>query len=134
MNIFKKIIIHGVIALFCVLPIVALGQVDTNQPINNTSINIKILNPLKCGTTDDKCDLFALIAVLLQNVVMPIAGVLVVLYIIWAGFKYVQAQGKPGEIAKANENLKWALIGAGVLLGAAGISAVVQNTVSQLIK
>ena len=44
------------------------------------------------------------------------------------------AQGNEKEITAAHENLKWALIGTGILLGAAGISTVVQNTVTALIK
>ena len=88
----------------------------------------KICNPFKGGD-----DLMSLITTLLKNVVMPIAAIASVLYIIWAGFQYVQARGNPGKITEANKNLLWVLIGVGVLLGAAGISEVVQNTIKALI-
>jgi type IV secretory pathway VirB2 component (pilin) len=74
-----------------------------------------------------------LVTTILNNVVMPIAAVAVVIFIIWAGFTFLQAQGKPAEIDKAKQRLLWSLIGAGVLLGAAGISAVVQSTINSLI-
>lgn len=89
----------------------------------------QICNPFKGGDT-----LPELIDAVLNNVIMPIAAVASVVYIIWAGFKYVLAQGKPAEIEKATDNLKYALIGVGILLGAAGISKVMVATVNSLIK
>jgi Tfp pilus assembly protein PilN len=56
------------------------------------------------------------------------------MYVIFAGFKYVQAKGNPAEIQKAHQRLLWTLIGVGVLLGAAGISAVLQTTVNSFLK
>lgn len=64
---------------------------------------------------------------------MPIAAVAVVVWIIWAGFNFLMAQGNPAKIDQAKQRLLWSLIGAGILLGAAGISTVVQNTVRALI-
>lgn len=63
---------------------------------------------------------------------MPIAAVAAVVYIIWAGFSYVMAQGNPKEIEAAHQRLLWALVGTGILLGAAAISKVVENTVRGL--
>ena len=91
-------------------------------------ININIPNPINSG------DLMSLITTLLRSVVMPIAAVLVVLYIIYAGFTFVTAQGKPGEIEKAKQRLLWSLIGAGILLGAVAISEVVERTVNTIIR
>ncbi len=107
-------------------------------PPNSTSgtgagVNIKLENPFKCDT-GTKCTLFDLVYAVLNNIVMPIAAVAVVVWIIWAGFSFLMAQGNPGKIDAAKQNLLWALIGAGVLLGAAGIAKVVENTVEALIK
>jgi hypothetical protein len=115
MDTFKRICIHTFVLGFLCIPLVLHAQ------------SPKIDNPLKNAD-----DLSGLVVALLNNVVMPIAAVASVLYIIYAGFLYVQAQGKPAEIQKAHQNLLWALIGIGVLLGAAGISQVVQNTVKSL--
>ena len=65
---------------------------------------------------------------------MPIAAVAVVVWIIWAGFQYVLAQGNPKKVEEAHQRLLWSLVGAGILLGAAGISSVVQNTINALIR
>ncbi len=102
-----------------------------NPPTGGTTNNgiPKLTNPLNCG---NDCTLITFINLLLNNVVMPIAAVLAVVYIIWAGFTYVMAQGNPGEITKAHQRLLWALIGTGVLLGAAGISKVIEATVRSL--
>jgi hypothetical protein len=78
-------------------------------------------------------DLPSLIAAILNNIIEPLAAVAVVVMIIYSGFKYLTAQGNPGEIKKANEGLLWVLVGAGILLSAAAISAAVQGTFSQLL-
>lgn len=98
-----------------------------NTP-GSTNINVNIPNPTNAGN-----DLMSILVALLNNVVMPIAAVAVVVWIIWAGFGYLMAQGKPNEIAKANQRLMWSLIGGGILLGAVGISEVVQNTIESLL-
>ncbi len=136
----KKTLIHSLIIFslaFFALTSVSFAQsgIEGNQPpatpstpSNNTSYDIKITNPLKVG---DK--LTDIIVAVLNNVVMPIAAVAAVLYIILAGFKYVSARGNPAKIQSAHQNLLWALVGTGILLGAAGISRVLQNTVNQFL-
>ncbi len=88
----------------------------------------QIPNPLAGANT-----LTALLKLILNNIVMPIAAIVVVIYIIWAGFSYVTARGNSKKIEEAHQRLLWALIGAGILLGAAGISSVIQTTVCGVI-
>ena len=107
-----------------VLPVLSYAQGSVNTPI---SANIQ--NPIKAGD-----DLMSVLTALLNNVVMPIAAVAVVVWIVWAGFSYVLAQGNEVKIQKAHQRLLWSLVGAGILLGAAGISLVVQKTIEALIK
>ena len=135
---FKKILIHLFIFVFIVLPVFVRAeqhgsavppQTGSAVPVTNSVSNIKIENPFRGGD-----DFISLLKAILNNIVMPIVAVAVVAYIIYAGFKYVTARGNPAEITKAHQQLLWALIGAGVLLGAAGISAVVQNTVRGLLR
>jgi type IV secretory pathway VirB2 component (pilin) len=113
----KKFFIH--ITLLCLVftPIFLFAQGTPCQPG-------KICNPFAGGD-----DFMSLLTAILNNVVLPIAAVFVVIFIIYAGFKYVTAQGNPAEIKKAHERLLWSLIGAGILLGASAISQVVQHTV-----
>ncbi len=132
--------IHKILAFYLsvfILGIFILPAFVFAQPVppgtvapKATVIHIGIENPLK----DSDGTLMSLINAVLNNIVMPIAAVAVVMYIIWAGFSYVTAQGNPKKIQEAHDRLLWALIGAGVLLGAAGISAVVKNTIDALIK
>lgn len=141
MNKLKKLSVHLLALTFLVIPVMISAQIKgtgNNPPITgsgNTSITFKIPNPFKCGTGDnDKCTLMSLITTILNNIIMPIAAVGIVLYIMYAGFKFVIAQGNPKKIEEAQQMLLWAMIGAGVLLGAAGIAKVVENTVGALLK
>ena len=134
----KKTLIHSLIIFslaFFALTSVSFAQSGGtgNQPpgassSGGTTYNIQIENPLSVGNK-----LTDIIVAVLNNVVMPIAAVAVVLYIIFAGFKYVSARGNPAKIQSAHQNLLWALVGTGILLGAAGISSVLQNTVNQFL-
>jgi hypothetical protein len=125
MKITKKILLHCLILTLFLIPVLALGQSQSNGGLNQT---VTINNPFNGGN-----NLMDFITAILQNVIMPIAAVAVVCYIIWAGFQFVMARGKPEDLKTARRNLMWALIGAAVLLGAAGISAVVKNTVCQFV-
>ena len=98
------------------------------QSLGNTLISGGIPSP-----TGDK-DLMSLITKILNNILMPIAAVFVTIWIIYAGFKYVVAQGNPAKVSEAHKTLLWSLIGAGILLGAAGISKVVETTIKALVQ
>ena len=63
------------------------------------------------------------------NVIMVFAVPLIVFMIIYAGFKYVMAQGNPGKISDANKAIMFALIGGLLILGAWVILEVIQGTV-----
>lgn len=55
-----------------------------------------------------------------------------VLFIVWAGFRFILARGNPGELEKARENFLWTIVGIGIFLGASLIAKVLENTVSAL--
>jgi|SRR3989344_5823039 len=130
MKTFKNVSIQLLILSFLIVPIFVLAQPEPTTP--PVTIPIDIPNPFNCGGATP-CTLMTLITSILNNVVMPVAAVAVVIWIVWAGFTFLTAQGKPAEIEKAKGRLLWSLIGAGILLGAAGISSVVQNTIGALI-
>jgi type IV secretory pathway VirB2 component (pilin) len=128
---------------FVVMPVFAFAQDSTagakdstagTPPASQSSpgstlkpIDINIGNPFKGGN-----NLTDIIKSILNNIVEPLAAVYVVIMIIYSGFKYVMAQGKPAEIEKANQGLLYVLIGAGILLGSAAISTAIQGTINQL--
>ena len=119
----RKFSIYFILLTIIILPIFAYAQTT------NTLVSGNIPNPFNGGDS-----LLSLITAVLNNIIMPIAAVFVVIWIIYAGFKYVVAQGNPAKVTEAHKTLLWSLIGAGILLGAAGISAVVQTTISALIR
>lgn len=82
-------------------------------------------NPLSVGTLPE------FITVIL-GFVQTIGAIFVVLMLIFTGFKFVSAQGKPTELKSARESLMWTVIGALVLLGATAISLGIQETVKSL--
>jgi TRAP-type C4-dicarboxylate transport system permease small subunit len=57
---------------------------------------------------------------------------LIVLFIVYIGFKFIAAEGKPEKIAEAQKLLFWALVGALIVLGAEALSLAIQGTVEQL--
>ncbi|MEK7116861.1 MAG: pilin [Patescibacteria group bacterium] len=89
-------------------------------------INIEIKNPFKQDTIE------GLIETIVNDILIPIGGVVAVMMIIYAGFMYVTARGDPGKIKTAHDALLWAVIGAAILLGARVISEAIQETIDQL--
>jgi hypothetical protein len=138
----KKLLLAGGIGLaLLVLPVVALAadpysfQGGGNSaptasgrnslPSANTGSGT-VINPL--GNINSFC---GLIKALLQAAVaigIPIA----VLFIVYAGLRFVLAQGKPEDLAKARQNMLWTVIGIGIFLGAWLLSMVIANTVNGL--
>ena len=118
----KKFTIHIILATTLLFPVFMYAQ-----PGNTGVINIP--NPTSAGST-----IMEVLTAILNNVVLPVAAVAVVIWIIYAGFMYVLAQGNPTKIEQAHQRLLWSLIGAGILLGAAGISLAVKNTIEALIR
>jgi hypothetical protein len=93
-----------------------------------SSQTIIIENPFKQDTIK------GLIETIVNDILMPIGGVIAVMMIMYAGFLYVTARGDSGQITKAHDALKYAVIGAAILLGAWVISQAIGNTIDQLKK
>lgn len=82
----------------------------------------KLENPIKANNiTDFIKDIL--------DVVIMIGTPLVVLAIIYCGFRFVQARGNPAEITKAKEALLWTLVGAAILLGSWVLAQALADTV-----
>lgn len=95
-----------------VLPILSLADTTIDNPIKSKTIVEFIRN-------------------ILEGVVkigMPI----IVLAIIYCGFLFVSAQGKPEDIKKAKDALLYTLIGAAILLGSWAIAQLIADTVKTL--
>lgn len=92
----------------------------------NSSAGVTLLNPLQGGAS-----LSSFLSSILQFVV-TIGSVVIVLMIVFVGFKFVVAQGAPDKIKEARDMLLWTIVGALVLLGAQAIALAIQATVTAL--
>lgn len=85
-------------------------------------IQFKIENQIKVGTVED-------LLVSLLNIFIIIATPIIVLFIIYAGFLYVTAQGNSQQVQQATRALTYAIIGGVMVLGAVAISSIVAGIV-----
>ncbi|MEK7088603.1 MAG: hypothetical protein AAB913_00550 [Patescibacteria group bacterium] len=125
MNYFKKNL-HKIIllAFIFVLPVLSLAQ-DCNG--NLCPKTVTIVNPLGTKTTT----INDFIKILLEGAIkigMPV----ITLAVIYSGFLFVSAQGKPESIKKAKDALLYTLIGAAILLGSWAIAQLIADTVKAL--
>lgn len=70
--------------------------------------------------------------VAILRIFITIATPIIVLFIIYAGFKYVTAQGNAQQVQEATRALTYAIIGAVLIIGAVAISEIIANTVGAL--
>jgi len=91
------------------------------------AIEATLDNPLGGGTPDIQSFISKILGII-ADIGLPIA----VLFIIYSGFLFVKAQGKPEEINKARSAFLWAVIGALVLLGAQAIGDAIGGTINKL--
>ena len=69
-----------------------------------------------------------LVAIL--NIIMILMVPVIVFFIIYAGFKYVMAQGNASQVEEATRALTYAIIGGVLILGALAISQIIQSVVT----
>lgn len=95
--------------------------------------SVTLINPLKgvdCSSGNGNC----LTAFLngIMDFVIQIGSIIVILMLVFVGYKFVVAQGKDAALVEARKMLLWTIIGALVLLGAKAISAGILATVQSL--
>jgi hypothetical protein len=94
---------------------------------------IKLENPFRlCSSDGTNCDLFTFITTIINDIVLPLGGMLAVLAFIYSGFLYVTAQGNDTKIKQAHQALLYTAIGTAILLGAWAIANAVEATIRQL--
>jgi nucleoside recognition membrane protein YjiH len=128
------------ITLLLVSAFMPMGAVAANGDSGNTgtgqsgnrgtgtsgSQSQQLNNPL--GPTTTLSEFFTKFLGALIKILSPI----VVLAIIYTGFLFVRAQGKPEELVRARSALLWTLVGALLILGAIAISEAIEGTVRDL--
>ncbi len=66
------------------------------------------------------------------DIVIQIGVPVLVVMIVFVGYKFVAARGNSSKLEEAKEAFKWTVIGAAIVLGAFVISSVIQTTVTNL--
>lgn len=72
------------------------------------------------------------LVVAILRIFITLATPVIVLFIIFAGFKYVTAQGNAQQVQEATRALTYAIIGAVLIIGAVAISQIIASTVGAL--
>ena len=77
------------------------------------------------------CSLSEFLRAVLE-VVIQIGYPIIVLFIVYVGFKYVTAQGNADKLKEVHKFFFWAVVGALIVLGAQVLSYAIQGTVQDL--
>jgi len=77
-------------------------------------------------------DTLAQFLVALLDVIIQLAFPVIVLAVIYTGFLFVKAQGKPEGLTTAKNALLWTLIGAMLILGAFVLSEAICGTIRDI--
>ncbi|HEY4501967.1 MAG TPA: pilin [Candidatus Paceibacterota bacterium] len=91
--------------------------------VNNGTFTL--CNPL---AVDNFCDLIK--AVL--NVILALGVPIAVLFLVWSGFRFIFARGRPAELDAAKRNFMYVIIGIAVFLGAWTLATIISATIQQL--
>ncbi|MBU0611820.1 pilin [Patescibacteria group bacterium] len=127
----KNIFITVLVAFVILLPFISFADPltggSTTDPLTGDAPtgSVKIVNPIKVDS------IYGLIKVILEGVI-KIGIPIVALAIIYSGFLFVAARGKPEELKKAKNALLYTIIGAAILLGSWAIAQLISDTVLAL--
>lgn len=106
---------------------------NANRPSNtNPSSNITLLNPLNSGECAPNRNCLMNFLNKILEFVIRIGTVVVVLMMVFVGYKFVAARGNPAKIEEARTMLLWTVVGALILLGAQAIAIGIQATVEAI--
>ena len=78
------------------------------------------------------CNVQDFIAAVLKGIV-EISLPILVLFIVYAGFKFIAARGKPAALQEAKYNFLYVIIGATLILGAWVLATLIGATVNQVL-
>ena len=99
------------------LPAISLAQTAGVQTLQN---------PL--GGITSVCKLVVALVDAATVIGIPVA----ILFVVWAGFKFILARGNAGALGEARTNFLNVVIGIGIFVGASLIASVIINTLQQL--
>ena len=102
-----------------------LGNSSSPQPFSGTT---KLENPLAGGNIDS---IPSLVETLLR-IILVVGVPLIAVAIIYAGFKFVTAQGNPDKLKEAKSTIVWVVVGAAILLSAYAIATGIDATIRDI--
>lgn len=117
MNILKKIFARIVPLSIVLLPVITLAQGGPS--------GTGLQNPLKADNLDQLVSQG-------MDIVIYLGAIIAVLAIIWVGFMYVRAMGKPEKIKDAHRAFLYTAIGIAILVGAQVITAIITSTINDI--
>ena len=118
-RIFARIFLNSFFALIllsvCVAPQLSHAQAAS------TTIKLDLQNPIDSDNIQEFIDS------LMTGVVELLTPVIVLMFL-WTGFLFIKAQGNGEKLTEAKKSLMYTIIGAALVLGADGLSHVLQST------
>ncbi|OGI69991.1 hypothetical protein A3A09_02475 [Candidatus Nomurabacteria bacterium RIFCSPLOWO2_01_FULL_42_20] len=103
------------------------GDCVVGGTITTTTDSGKLDNPIK---VENILDFVKKIFDIIWKIGIPVIAI----FIIYSGFRFVQAQGKPEELTKAKKAFMAVLIGAAIVLGAWVLASAIGQTIQKLQK
>jgi len=88
-------------------------------------VNVTLENPIEAESFQELVEAILEVAIAIGT---PIA----ILAIIYSGFLFVKAQGKPESLKEARTAFGWTVVGVLVLLGAKLLATVIKGTITSL--
>lgn len=132
-NLIKKSLVTLALLAIVFLPVISFGQVLPKPVVDGGTLpapvaSTKIANPLEKSGINNIDGFIQTILIGVIKIGIPV----VALAIIYSGFLFVSALGKPDKLKIAKAALMYSLIGAAILLGAWAIAQLITNTVLAL--
>ena len=94
-------------------------------PVNGFQLDVRLQNPLKVNTITEAVKFFV-------NTLIKIAIPFIVVFFIWAGLKFILAQGKPDKVTEAKKMFWYTIVGTLLILGAWTITNAIIGTVNSI--
>lgn len=136
-------VVAGMLIMVGALSSTAFAATATACPSQSILAFPAWFNGLQCVTTNDPVtgatttsvqmdkanDIWVVVLNIVQWLILA-AGYVAVYFVVWGGFKYIIAQGEPGEIKTAKDTIVNAVIGLVIVLAAVAIVRTIQAGIS----
>lgn len=132
MTYFSKIFYRTLLVLLA-LPSVTFAQAqEGDDGWVDVGSSSAFPDPVRGGTSGEITTLFTLVDIIIEKVILPIGTVVLIFFIIIAGFLFVTARGNKEQIEKAKNAFFGVVVGGLILLGSLAISQTLENTTKEI--